>query len=125
MAERHESLPELPEIDHRTTKRPKDEDDAFLLDEGVQFPKSVDPVNQWRLLKVIKAKGVNGYALSDLRWLFQVDDPQSPLLQKPLQQLLKARRIRKYIGVGKRTECVGVCYAAIGSASIPDEDSGA
>ena len=77
---------------------------------GVQMPMPKVAVNQWKLLKMIKQ--ANGLALADVGWLFQLEDRDSDLIQKPLGQLLRAHRIRRMIGASRRTGQVGTFYQA-------------
>lgn len=111
MAERHEELPELT----NTPRSVREETKKYTELTTSQMSKPTEPVNQWKLLKLIEERK-NGMALSDIRWMFQLEDPQDPLIQKPLQSLIKGKKIHGAIGRSERTEKVGVVYSALPSS---------
>jgi len=82
--------------------------DHLGFDKPVPAPKK--PVNRWALLKRIKDGGPNGLALSDIRYLYSLEDPQSPFLQEPLGLLLREGYIRSVTGTSRRSRLVGVLY---------------
>lgn len=113
MADRHEQLPDVDNEWQRekardAAKSVPDEDipEGWQLQE--RFPEPEKNINHNRLLKIITVEG--GLALSDLCWIWHLDERQDERLQFPLRQLLKGRKIRLLSGYSKRNHQLGQFY---------------
>jgi len=120
---RYEQLPELPERSARSSKDKSANDSEFPDgDEELTIEAEPDkPLNQWKLLKLIEAEGTRGLALADLCARFQIEDRDDERLLVPLGQLLRARRIKECVGVGRRGTC-GRIYVSTREPQNESED---
>lgn len=108
MAERNEQLPHLSSPRSTEVEKPVSEEDSFDV---TKRHKLNEPLNQWKLLKIIQTRKSNGYALSDLRIEFEIDQMNAQFLDDPLGQLIRGGQLKTMIGTSKLGK-VGVLYVS-------------